>query len=335
MHSDLPLIKATLATRRTKMILVFVSWVCGWKCLWHWERDGMCEYSSMTQRVCHSHTWFLLTEGHKTNQMEQGVQYCESESWVNLCVSADSDRVSSYILMLSWVRNNPFSSSGLRKGFLGHVFNKLSQPFMRIYRYCVHVIKPMQVTAFMCAREIWMLIFAKGKRMRPDLKTRKSMHLGPWFFSDLLWNFQTEAKHRSWHHHFVHTPQPCHTPWLLESSPSPCWLMWRCRLKCCLPKVSSKPHHHLTVSKEKAPQAWFVTFYPPHFHSSTRLISQSRILSSVCFQTMLFLKIPLTPAWWSACWRWCDGEWGTYIQVLPWSSKSVCVCNCASHKLLW
>jgi len=126
-----------------------------------------------------------------------------------------------------------------------------------------------------------------------------------------------------------HTPQPP------ESSPSPCWVTWRCMLKCCMPKVSSKPRHCLAVNKKKAPQTWFVTFYPPLLHSSARLISQDGILSSVYFQTILFLKLPLTPAWRNTHRKRCDEEWGRYVQVLPWSSKSVCVCNSASHKLLW
>lgn len=100
-------------------------------------------------------TDFFLTEGHKTNQMEQEVQYTESESRVNLCMSADNDRASSYILMLFWVRNDPFSGSGLRKGFLGHVFSRKSQPITCMYKYCMHV------------------IFAKAKRMRLDLKARE------------------------------------------------------------------------------------------------------------------------------------------------------------------
>ena len=129
MHRDLPWIKPTLATR-TKMLSLFLGWVHGWKCLWHWERDVTCKSSSMPQRMCHSHYWFLLTEGHKANLMEQKVQYRESESRVNLCMAADSGRASSYILMLLWVRKNLFSSSGLRRGFLGHVFNRKSQPFM-------------------------------------------------------------------------------------------------------------------------------------------------------------------------------------------------------------
>lgn len=160
------------------------------------------------------------------------------------------------------------------------------------------------------------------------------MHLGPQFFTDLLGNLQLGARRRS-RHHFTHTPQPFHTPQLPESSPSPCWMTWRCMLKCCLPKMSSKPQHYLAVSKEKDPQARFVTFCPPHFHSSARLISQDGILSSVCFQTVLFLELPLTPAWWNTRWRWCDEEWGMYMQVLPRSSKSVCVCDYASHKLFW
>lgn len=127
------------------------------------------------------------------------------------------------------------------------------------------------------------------------------------------------------HNHFMH--HNC-----LNLLPAlPVW-QW---LKCWLPEVFSKPQHYMTVGKERSRQTLFVTFYPPHFHLSARLISQEGILSSMCFQSGVFLKLPFTTEWWNTRWRWCDEEWGMYMQVLPWSRKIVCVCNSASHELLW
>lgn len=212
--------------------------------------------------------------------------------------------------MLLWIRNDPVSSSGLRKGFLGHVFNRKFVSFMCMYKYCMHVFQPMQHSYVQEWSECWFLLKEKGW----DLVSKQdnAMHLESWFFREFLQNFRPEARHRS-KHHFIHTPQPFHGPQLPGSSPNPCWVMWRCMPKCCLLKVSSKPRHYLTASKKMAPQTRFVTFHSPHFHSSARLMSQDRILSSMCFQTILFLKLPLTPTWWNTCWRWCDEEWGMYM----------------------
>lgn len=91
-----------------------------------------------------------------------------TESRVNLCISADNDCV---LYCNAFVCQS--QSIFFRRGFLGQVFSRKSQPFMCMYKSCMHVIKPMQITAFTCAREIWTLIFAKGKRMRPDLKARQ------------------------------------------------------------------------------------------------------------------------------------------------------------------
>lgn len=112
-HIDLPWIKSALASR-TKMVPLFLGWVHGWKCLRCWEWDGTCRFSSVTQRMCHSHSWFL-TEGHKANQIKLRIQYCESEMRINLCVSADSDCASSHILMPLWVRSNPSSGAALEE----------------------------------------------------------------------------------------------------------------------------------------------------------------------------------------------------------------------------
>ena len=134
---------------------------------------------------------------------------------------------------------------------LGCVFNRKSHPFMCMCRYSIHVIKPMQITAFTYAKDT-NIGFGKGKNMRLDLKGRQCNALRTMILQESFGEIWTETKHRS-KHRFIHTPQPFHTPRLPGSSPSPCWMIWRFLLKSCLPKVSSKPQHYLTA-RERLPK---------------------------------------------------------------------------------
>lgn len=89
-------------------------------------------------------------------------------------VGSDTEYVTVFIWDTKGVPTKAlFSDSGLRRDLLGHIFNRKSQPFMCMYKYCMHVIKPMKIPAFMWAKEIWMLTFAKGKRPRSDLKAKQ------------------------------------------------------------------------------------------------------------------------------------------------------------------
>lgn len=112
-----------------------------------------------------------------------------------------------------------FSDSGLRRDFLGHIFNRKSQPFMCIYKYCMHVIKPMQIPAFMWAErfECWLLPEEKG--WDQISKQNNAMYLGSWFFNDLSGNLHLGARCKS-KHHFIHTTQPFHTAQTPGSQPS-------------------------------------------------------------------------------------------------------------------
>lgn len=89
--------------------------------------------------------------------MEQKIQYFESERRINVCLLAMTMPVPTFSCFCeSEIIHVPVVA------FLGCVFSRKSHPFMCMCRHAMHVIKPMQITAFTYARTI-NTDFGKGK----------------------------------------------------------------------------------------------------------------------------------------------------------------------------
>lgn len=115
--------------------------------------------------------------------------------------------------------------------------------------------------------------------------------------------------------------------------PNPCRMMWRCVLKCCVSKMSAQPWHYLVLSKEKASHAQLITLSST-FPSISEADQSGWSFVFCLFSDCVVPKAPVDTSVMKYTLKMCDQEWGICTHVLPQSRKSICVCNCASYKVL-